>query len=82
MTTHTFHPDSHTHGLADDCPRCAEHAEHPTRSLDDANFAALVDRYMRDLPPRSENERKAMQNLARIYLPAPHGTGRESVAER
>lgn len=42
MTTHSVHPDSHTHGLADDCPRCQEHAEHPERGLDRDNIRRLL----------------------------------------
>jgi len=42
MTSHTLHEDSHTHGLADDCPRCREHAEHPEASLDRTNTARLL----------------------------------------
>jgi hypothetical protein len=42
MTTHSFHEDSHTHGLADDCERCQEHAEHPETSLDRANLERLL----------------------------------------
>ena len=69
MSAHSFHPDSHTHGLADDCPRCAEHAEHPFETLDDENLRALVARvkvWANDTTfdptfPRSENEAKAMQ---------------------
>lgn len=38
---HTDHPDVHTHGLADGCPRCEEHAENPT-SLDARMLGALV----------------------------------------
>ncbi len=41
---HTPHPDPHTHGLADDCPRCAEHAENPWYTLDQRNLRAIVDR--------------------------------------
>jgi len=44
MTAHSPHPDSHTHGLADDCPRCQEHAEHPARSLDRDNIKRLLTR--------------------------------------
>ena len=67
MTSHTKHPDSHTHGLADDCPRCTEHAEHPFESLDDGNLRELIGRtelWMRDaggIVPRSINELKAMR---------------------
>lgn len=42
MTMHTYHDDTHTHGLADDCPRCAEHAEDPVRSLDGENLRRIV----------------------------------------
>ena len=42
MAADSSHPDSHTHGLADDCPRCAEHAEHPIQSLDERNLARLM----------------------------------------
>ena len=42
MTIHTYHPDSHTHGLHPDCPRCQEHAEHPHESLDAWNRARLL----------------------------------------
>lgn len=42
MTIHTIHEDSHTHGLADDCPRCAEHAEDPVSTLDGENLRRIV----------------------------------------
>ncbi len=42
MTMHTFHPDTHENGLADDCPRCAEHAEHPIQSLDQENLMRIM----------------------------------------
>lgn len=42
MTMHSLHPDTHTHGLADDCPRCVEHAEHPIQSLDQANLRRIL----------------------------------------
>jgi hypothetical protein len=68
MAIHTPHPDSHTHGLADDCPRCAEHAVDPVRGLDDENLLNLVARtraWMDDDwengSPRSDNELKAMK---------------------
>jgi hypothetical protein len=63
MAQHTYHPDSHEHGLADDCPRCAEHAADPVAGLDTALLANLHDRIRRDLPGRSANERTAMLNL-------------------
>jgi hypothetical protein len=66
---HSLHPDSHEHGLADDCPRCAEHAEHPFESLDDENLVALATRtvaWMRDEEyPRSETETTAMRYMER-----------------
>jgi hypothetical protein len=43
MTIHNVHPDTHTHGLADDCPRCAEHAENPIRSLDHENLRRIME---------------------------------------
>lgn len=63
MTVHTSHPPSHTHGLADDCPRCAEHAEHPFESLDTVNLRELLYRVNLDLPARSGNERRAMDAI-------------------
>ena len=65
MSTHTRHPDTHAHGLADDCPRCNEHADHPFESLDDGNLRALVRRtrlWMENAAyARSENELRAMR---------------------
>ena len=63
MSTHSYHPDTHTHGLADDCPRCTEHAHHPERSLDAVNMRALHYRIQRELPARSVNEANAMDVL-------------------
>ena len=65
MSTHSLHPSTHEHGLADDCPRCAEHAEHPLDSLDLENQRNLLQRVNLDLPARSENEAQAMHNLER-----------------
>ena len=42
MTIHSIHPDTHEHGLADDCPRCAELAERPIQSLDRENLARIM----------------------------------------
>jgi hypothetical protein len=64
MTVHAYHPDTHTHGLADDCPRCAEHARLPWQSLDRENLTALRQRIAEGLPPRSTNEATAMGNLS------------------
>ena len=63
MSTHGPHPPTHTHGLADGCPRCAEHAEHPFESLDAKNLRALIERLNLDLPARSDNEVIAMRAL-------------------
>jgi len=70
MVTHTPHPDSHGHGLADGCPRCDEHAERPFDSLDDDNLRALVLRVRDDLPGRSNNEMLAMRRVRDALLVA------------
>jgi hypothetical protein len=59
-TTHTVHEDVHTHGLADGCPRCVQHAENPLRDLDDTVVRSLMLRVINGEEPRSENERIAM----------------------
>lgn len=41
---HTIHEDIQTHGLADGCPRCEEHAYNPWRDLDDTVLRDLVER--------------------------------------
>lgn len=73
MATHTYHPDSHTNGLADDCPRCAEHAEHPVESLDAANLLALWERmieveYGDGAGYRSATEVSAARSLRPVLL--------------
>lgn len=60
MVSHSVHPDSHEFGLADNCPRCAQHALLPTISLDDENLTALIWRVIEGKPSRSTNERHAM----------------------
>jgi hypothetical protein len=68
METHSIHPPIRERGLADECPRCAEHAE-TLLDLDNANLRALVFRtrgWMADEPdcfPRSRTELKAMQKV-------------------
>jgi len=73
MATHSLHEETHTHGLADDCDRCAEHAARP-HALDDEMLAAL---WMRMLDVefgdgtksyRSENEAKAGKSLYDVAL--------------
>lgn len=63
MSTHTVHPDIHTHGLADGCPRCEEIASNPLASLDTENLNLLLGRMTTSLPPRSANEWLAMQRI-------------------
>ena len=43
MSVHTLHPDSHTHGLADGCPRCDEHAADPINTLDERNLRRIIE---------------------------------------
>jgi len=38
--SHIYHPDTHTHGLCDECPRCEEHAATLT-GLDAENLVRL-----------------------------------------
>lgn len=40
MSVHTHPPMTHTHGLQDDCPRCAEYVERPT-DLDAENLRRI-----------------------------------------
>ncbi len=42
MTVHAVHPDTHEHGLADDCDRCAELAADPVRTLDHINLGRIM----------------------------------------
>jgi hypothetical protein len=67
MSSHVYEPSIREHGLQDNCPRCAEHAEHPEWSLDDDNLRALIERtmaWMEDREfPRSETEAKAMRGI-------------------
>ena len=72
VTTHRLHSDVHEYGLADDCPRCEEHARDPIAALDADMIASLYRRVALNLPPRSENEAIAMTNLP--------GRGREHAA--
>ncbi len=78
MTAHAVHPDSHENGLADGCPRCAEHAENPLASLDARNLRELVRRAVEDEPARSEAEalatarvREALERAGKIAEVAP-----------
>lgn len=63
MATHTLHPDVHQYGLADDCPRCDQHAEHPLVSLDEQNITMLKLRIIEGWTPRSKNEARAMEKI-------------------
>lgn len=66
MPSHSYHAPIPTHGLADGCVRCLQHAEHPFDSLDDDNLLDLVERTIRWMDDdehsvaRSRNEQKAM----------------------
>lgn len=61
--SHTIHDEIETHGLADDCERCEEHAQHPLRTLDTPNLRALMERVEQKQEGRSENEKTAMANV-------------------
>lgn len=67
MSSHTMHPDSHTNGLADTCPRCYEHSLHPFETLDDPNLKELARRVRADEDARSVNERTAM-NVVELVI--------------
>jgi len=77
VSTHTLHPSTLEHGLADGCPRCAEHAEHPLYALDLENQRNLLERINMEWAPRSENEARAMESLTR----AMRESGRLSLLE-
>jgi hypothetical protein len=62
MSLHTLHPDAHEYGLADGCPRCAEHALQPL-GLDIGMLSELRQRVSKGLRARSQNETIAMQRL-------------------
>ena len=63
MSSHKPHPDSHTHGLSDECPRCEEHAQHPLLTLDSINLRNLIQRVVNREGYRSDTERVAMMNV-------------------
>ena len=71
MATHVPHPDTHEHGLADGCVRCAELAAQPLE-LDNPNFQAAWRRMLSTqfntgeprMPARSQAE---AQLLGRLY---------------
>lgn len=68
MSTHTVHPDSHEHGLADGCPRCYEHSLQPIESLDEENLRKLTWRVREGADARSENERTAMNVIELVIF--------------
>lgn len=68
--SHTVHPDSHVAGLADGCPRCAEHAKDPLVTLDDLNIRDLVTRAVDETPARSETEALAIREVERVLFRA------------
>lgn len=68
MSAHIIHESIETHGLADDCPRCREHAD-SILTLDNENLEALVRRTRQwrqgAAAPRSTNELRAMRQIDR-----------------
>jgi hypothetical protein len=78
--SHTYHPDSKLHGLADDCLRCAEHAENPFASMDEQSLTLLLHRTLANrfgsedgkgpfgphLVARSETEAVAMASIMNV----------------
>jgi hypothetical protein len=70
--SHIFHPDSHQHGLRDDCPRCVEHSAAPFLSLDDENLIAIYTRCVNGLPARSRAERRAMDAVEDVLYAHAH----------
>lgn len=70
MTAHNVHPSIRENGLADGCPRCAEHAERPFDGLDDGNLENLMDRIVDKSDSRSTNEAMAMGKVADAVVKA------------
>lgn len=62
MTSHSFHEDSHEAGLADDCPRCQEHALEPT-GLDAQNLRRIWEG-----PHHTATDLKAFNTLYRSVV--------------
>lgn len=83
MTMHSIHPDTHTHGLADDCERCAEHAADPLRGLDDENLTRLIHAAVdRSIPPLTYTDAVAsasilttLEHAGHLYRTAPDLVG-------
>jgi hypothetical protein len=71
MASHTPHPDTHEHGLADGCPRCDELAERPLE-LDHENMLNAWDRMLAvewgNERYRSGNEAKLCHRLYEMAL--------------
>lgn len=90
MAVHSLHPGTHTHGLADDCERCAQHAREPWVGLDEENLRNLVYRYYSNASPRSVNEATALRNIGGLIhgakqigmvFPATHSIYRGGVGD-
>lgn len=62
---HSYHLDTHTYGLADDCPRCAAHAREPFVGLDTENLRNLLVRTLRN--------RFGHRDLESDAQPSPYG---------
>ena len=65
--THVAHPDVHTHGLADNCDRCAQIAERPTANADSVVLANIRLRLTGDALPRTEAEARAVVRYSQGY---------------
>jgi hypothetical protein len=64
MSVHSFHPDVHAHGLADDCPRCEEQSHNPLATLDAGMLRMLRERLAQGQSARSTAEARAMVSLS------------------
>lgn len=67
MTVHTLHADTHTHGLADDCPRCEEIGEEPFYNMDESSLRHLWMRWAAGEPARSYAEQIAYRELENLF---------------
>lgn len=62
---HSFHPDVHTHGLADDCESCEAAAQDPWNLLDEQMLRALFARTVDRGGARSVPEATAIAEIRR-----------------
>lgn len=66
MTTHRFHADVHTHGLADGCEACEDAGSDPLAFLDDFMLRDLFVRTVDRVGPRSAPEASAISVMRRM----------------